>query len=46
MSAFGPDEEEQSIVMGVDWTDKWENTYNLTFTYDLLKMKQQQDCIN
>lgn len=22
VSAFGPDEEEQSIVMGVDWTDK------------------------
>lgn len=22
VSAFGPDEEEQSIVMGVDWIDK------------------------
>ena len=23
VSAFGQDEEEQSIVMGVDWTDKY-----------------------
>lgn len=22
VSAFGPDEEEQSIVMGVDWTER------------------------
>ena len=22
VSAFGPDEEEQSIIVGVDWTDK------------------------
>ena len=39
VSAFGQDEEEQSIIMGVDWTDKYVKQFLYLLTHALASVK-------
>ena len=39
VSAFGQDEEEQSIIMGVDWTDKYVKQFLYLLTHALTSVK-------